>query len=127
MGNVVALITEALPEEWTTFENFWLVWPRREAKKDAQRAWNGIEEADKQSALLALIDWRRVWANKETQYIPLPASWLRAERWTDEVPKEFRNSREAATRTLIAEQSKTTRVAPPPEFLALLEKMRGKR
>ena len=63
---------------------FWAAYPRRVAKKDARRAWALLqptrETVDK---MLVTLEWQqRAWSNWD--YIPYPASWLRAERWTDE-------------------------------------------
>jgi hypothetical protein len=69
-----------------TFADFWLMYPRRVARKDAERAWNRLSESDRIEALTALVGWRRVWADKDLQFIPHASTWLNGERWTDELP-----------------------------------------
>lgn len=69
------------------FETFWGMYPRRLAKKDAERAWLKIPVSKQLDAIQALkihvISWRQ--KGTEKQYIPYPASWLNGERWTDEI------------------------------------------
>src|SRR5208282_3586434 len=71
------------------WDAFWTLYPRHEAKKDAQRAWSRMAEMDKVSAVIAIADWRQVWRaqGREIHTIPLPATWLNGERWEDEVPQ----------------------------------------
>ena len=74
-------------ENLGTFDTFWALYPKRVAKKDAERAWNRVDKADYGELFTALMGWRRVWAARgELQYTPNPASWLNGERWTDELP-----------------------------------------
>lgn len=126
MGQVVALTTNEQQDEWATWDNFWTVWPRRVARKEAQRAWDRLTPAERQEALTALPDWRRVWAGKETQYIPHPATWLNGARWEDELPPEFQRAKQvqvqAKTNAEPAEWRK-----PPDEFKRLLEQMKGRK
>jgi len=70
------------------FEKFWSVYPRRQAKADARRAWEKLAPDDALTETIleavrqaALTDqWRR----DEGQYIPLPATYLNKRRWEDE-------------------------------------------
>lgn len=79
------------PESEITFADFWLLYPRREAKKDAMKAWATLGAQERLDACIALVDWRRVFiARGAVQYIPLPASWIRGERWEDELPADFK-------------------------------------
>src|SRR5574343_1375842 len=80
---------EATPPatEAVTFDDFWTLYPKRVARKDAVKAWTRMTLADRVDALVALVDWRRVWlARGEMEYVPHPATWLNGERWTDELP-----------------------------------------
>lgn len=69
------------------FEAFWRVYPRREARKDAVKAWNQLRlEKDVQGLILEALEWQvglRNWQEAK-RFIPLPASYLRGARWTDE-------------------------------------------
>lgn len=69
------------------FDHFWMTYPRREAKKDAQKAWAQMTPGQKFAAREAIGVHVRYWnaAGRSKQYIPLPATWLRGERWTDEL------------------------------------------
>jgi hypothetical protein len=80
---------EAEPEKAKPFDQFWAAYPRRVGKQDALKAWTKIKP---DAMLLAMIlhaiekqkegaDWRK----DDGQFIPHPATWLRAGRWLDEV------------------------------------------
>ena len=72
------------------FEDFWILCWRRECKKDARKAWREIDPKDHIEILMAACSWRPIFlARGNTQFTPLPATWLRGERWTDEIPQEF--------------------------------------
>lgn len=74
------------------FPEFWDLYPRKEARKDAMKAWGQVVTPDIiPTVLAALVDWRRVWAHRgDHRFTPLAASWLRGERFYDELPAEFR-------------------------------------
>lgn len=67
-----------------SFDEFWSAYPRRQAKKDAMKAWAQIPANQHEQILRAVPVHCR---SKQWQdgYIPLPATWLRGERWTDEI------------------------------------------
>lgn len=70
------------------FQDFWDAYPRREAKKDALKAWSQLHPSDEViTQMLEALSWQTQqdsWVRDDGQYIPLPASWIRGERWTDE-------------------------------------------
>lgn len=71
------------------FQAFWDRYPRREAKKDATKAWGQVVKDDPEieAQIHAALDWQvPMLLEREVQYRPLPATWLRGERWTDEKP-----------------------------------------
>lgn len=76
------------------FTGFWALYPRRDAKKDAQKAWDKLNpDPELQQQIETALAWqvlREQW--QDDRYIPLPASWLRGERWTDEPKVERRQS-----------------------------------
>lgn len=76
------------PEEEICFESFWLLYPRKESKKDAAKAWAQTPEDARATAIIAAANWRREWARQEREVhkIKLPATWLRGECWEDELP-----------------------------------------
>ena len=65
---------------------FWDAYPRRCAKKEARKAWAEIApSAAMVDQMCETLAWQTVeWARESFAYAPYPASWLRAERWTDE-------------------------------------------
>lgn len=80
---------QSVPSEFdeSGFEAFWKSYPRREARKDAYKAWRQLQpdDATKEHIHVALL-WQcqqRGW-QQSTEFIPLPATWLRGERWHDE-------------------------------------------
>lgn len=88
--NVVPMQTKE-PDLQIEFSDFWGMYPRRVAKKDARRAWEKIPEKMYPAILAALFEWRRIWQDRnEIEYIPYPASWLNGERWEDEFPPHHR-------------------------------------
>lgn len=82
-AQVSRLVDQCIP----AFEQFWSAWPRREAKKAAQRAWDKLSSTKKIAALQALPahveQWRK--ENRARCHIPHPATWLNGERWEDEL------------------------------------------
>jgi hypothetical protein len=69
------------------FEDFWRVYPRRTGKGSARKAWVQARKratfdqiligADRFAAALAK-------AHTEERFVPHPATWLNADRWSDE-------------------------------------------
>jgi uncharacterized protein YdaU (DUF1376 family) len=70
------------------FAIFWQAYPRKAAKGDAEKAWRKLAPSPElQARILAAIQQQRTstdWLRDGGQYIPYPASWLNAQRWTDE-------------------------------------------
>ena len=69
------------------FDEFWNQYPRRIAKKAAQKAWDRIkpDAALVEQIMAGLRAQLRTMSLKEKQFIPHPATWLRGERWNDEI------------------------------------------
>jgi len=71
------------------FEDFWKLYPRKKSKGDAEKAWGQmvtskeIVEAilNKLPKLTKGEDWQK----ENGQFIPYPATWLRAKGWEDEL------------------------------------------
>lgn len=106
------------------FADFWLLYPRRVAKKDAIKAWNRIPDTLHVRILTALVAWRAVWRDKDAEYLPYPASWLNGERWEDELPQEFRRSH--LSHVPAQPNAPTERTQMPDHVRALLAKLRTK-
>lgn len=69
------------------FEEFWSQYPKKVAKKDAAKAWAQMPIEAQQKALEAIPTHVQYWqqTNTEKLYIPHPATWLRGERYDDEI------------------------------------------
>lgn len=71
------------------FMQFWEAYPKRKGKDDAWKAWrqrNGDRPPIEQ--ILSAVANQRAspdWQKDGGQFIPLPATWLRAGRWADEM------------------------------------------
>jgi len=72
------------------FNTFYDLYPRKMARKDAEKAWRSMTTDEQGKALEALPNHLKYWKVKETakDYIPYPASWLRAGRYDDELDIE---------------------------------------
>lgn len=72
-----------------TFEAWWTVWVRKDAKADAQKAWGQVIKLghDPETIIAGTKAYVMLWKERGTdrQHIPLPASFLRGLRWQDEV------------------------------------------
>ena len=79
--------TQELPDP--DFEAFWDLYPKKKSKGDAKKAWAQIKPSGELvSAIMAklkLLTASHEWTKENGEYVPYPASWLRAEGWEDEV------------------------------------------
>src|SRR3990167_6254832 len=77
-----------VPEDDSEWMRFWDVFPRHDGKKDARKAWAKLApDAATVEYILAALFWQvrqRQWQDR--RYIPMPATYLRGERWTDDPP-----------------------------------------
>lgn len=66
------------------FDSFWKVYPKKEAKREALKAYMRakVEDSVLMEALLRYVDSVK---GKDRQYIPLPSTWLNQGRWEDEI------------------------------------------
>lgn len=74
-------------ESVPSFAEFWSVWPKKNSKKDAERAWS---KAIKKTDAAAIVNAARAYAESpnrpEAQFVPYGATWLNGERWNDPLP-----------------------------------------
>ena len=61
--------------------DFYEHYPRKQSKGRAEKAWNKLNDADRQAAIAGL---REFVFSDDKKFIPLPASWLNDKRWLDE-------------------------------------------
>jgi hypothetical protein len=76
------------------FEEFWKVYPRREAKADACRAWERLKMPQKRRAYVALKSQLPMLEAKlrgrgGNNFCPLPATWINGGRFDDEPPEHI--------------------------------------
>lgn len=71
------------------FDEFWTIYPRREGKGAAKKAWAKAVKSLPASDLLAIVRSYSVRMHgTEKRFIPFPATWLNQERWADEVDEQ---------------------------------------
>lgn len=119
--NVVPIVQ---PDPLPDFADFWLLYPRRVAKKDAAKVWARLTAEQQVAALVACVAWRVTWSRKDVEYLPYPASWLNGERWEDELPAS--NVPAHASHVIAAPGPEYQKTTMPEHVRALLAKLRGK-
>jgi len=67
------------------FDKFWGAYPKKVARKDAEKRWKRLSETEQRAALEALPRHVKAWQGRETQYIPHASTWLNQARWEDEL------------------------------------------
>ena len=69
------------------FSKFWEYFPKKKSKGDAYKAWiqTASKRPDLATVLKAIVVLKNSsdWLREEGQFIPYPASWLRAWGWAD--------------------------------------------
>lgn len=72
------------------FEAWWAIYPRKAAKKEARKAWAQMTGEIAKLTLAELMIRTSAFAesvvHKDPEHIAHPATWLRGERWNDELP-----------------------------------------
>jgi DNA-binding transcriptional regulator GbsR (MarR family) len=73
--------------EHVRFDEFYSAYPRKQKRDKALKAWIDGNLDNKADQILAHIELAKQndWWDQEMKYIPLPASYLNDERWTDEI------------------------------------------
>lgn len=97
------------------FETFWTAYPRKDAKKAAQRAFEKLNpDADLLGVLLNAITRHQQTRQWRDGVRPHAATWLNQERWTDEVSIEQPGTRPS---------TRSEGPPPPPPAAEVLAKM----
>lgn len=67
------------------FDEFWLLFPRKNAKQDAISAWGALKKnkVDLVEVMKATKNYAQQCKGKEMEFVKLPATFLRKERWKD--------------------------------------------
>jgi hypothetical protein len=132
MLSIVQESDQFTKHEQPTFDDFWLLYPKRMARLEAVKAWSRMTSVQHVAAITGLVGWRKVWMDRgELQFVPNAATWLRGERWEDELPmpqgmqagdlSPLHLSHVAANLP-----DRGERVSMPEHVRALLAKLRGK-
>lgn len=103
----MALLFEQIQKLAHGFSAFWARYPNRKAKKDAAKAWDQVVTTPEiEEEIHHALDWQiPEWAAMTWYTPPLPATYLRNERWTDEPTKPKTISPATVTRHVtMAEQ-----------------------
>lgn len=117
-----------------SFDDFYALYPRKSARKDAQKAWLALDERDRRAAIVGLVQWRRVWEFEQSRrddfldHLAYPATWLRGERWTDELPAKFNRPVAVASAGMggVARAIDGPRVALPQHVIDAIARVRAK-
>lgn len=71
------------------FEKFWFVYPNKKDKKKAFELWKKIDPDDElYERIMLAVDYQSKscdWQKEDGRYVPMPTTWLRNERWNDQV------------------------------------------
>ena len=76
------------------FEAFWALYPRKEGKHDAVKAWKkNKQKIPKLEKLKAALDWQKTTDQWQRGIIPHATTWLNGHRWQDDqpVPPRYRD------------------------------------
>nr|DAG83684.1 MAG TPA: Protein of unknown function (DUF1376) [Caudoviricetes sp.]DAK77149.1 MAG TPA: Protein of unknown function (DUF1376) [Caudoviricetes sp.] len=77
------------PEGEDLFPKFWALYPRKQDKAKAQKAWTKLKVTDDLFSLIAKGLAAQVvsgdWLKDGGKYVPMPTTWLNGKRWEDEV------------------------------------------
>jgi hypothetical protein len=104
------------------FADFWLLYPRRVARKDAERAWLKLTVEQQVQAIVAIVQWRRIWADKDDEYLPHASTWLNGWRFDDEPPRSFTQSSLSHAPAVLREDAQRGTI--PEHVRALIAKLR---
>jgi hypothetical protein len=96
------------------FGIFWAVYPKRVAKKDAERAWKRMTSEQRVAAMDALPKHIARWSDPE--FIPYPASWLNGARWEDELPEQQKKGAADWWRSTAGIEAKAREVGITPKL-----------
>lgn len=70
------------------FDEFWSIWPRKDAKKNAALAFaRAVTRADVRVIVAAASAYAMSPNRPEKQYVPHAATWLNGDRWADPLPE----------------------------------------
>ncbi len=65
------------------FKDWYAKYPKKMARKDAEKAWKRLDDQEKLEAMMDDLDAR--YGHIDKQFIPYPATYIRGARWEDEL------------------------------------------
>lgn len=81
---------ETSPVQEKQFSEFWTEYPKKAGKKAARKEWEKISPpAELFSRIIRAVKTAKTseqWKREKGRYIPEPSTWLKEERWDDEIP-----------------------------------------
>ena len=108
------------------FEKFWEVYPKKKSKGQAEKAWNAIKPDEQLVAIMiATIERAKKtadWQKDGGQFIPYPATWLRAKGWEDEFSQGEENGKR---KSIVEEWAKERGITISPDISKRTEDHRG--
>lgn len=67
------------------FDRFWMIYPRKEAKGAARKAWDkALDKTDAARLITAADSYRARMRNEEPRFVAHASTWLNQERWDDQ-------------------------------------------
>jgi hypothetical protein len=79
-------------KQFTLFERFWSVYPKKVGKKKTKEVWKRIRPAPTPELVEVMVSTINAWIKSDQwvkdggQFIPHPTTWLNAGRWEDDAP-----------------------------------------
>ena len=77
----------------TQFERFWLAYPKRKSKGDAEKAWNTLQPDEQLvDIMITAIEKAKAsndWQREGGKFIQYPATWLNKKGWQDEFQNDY--------------------------------------
>lgn len=70
-----------------SFEDFWKAYPKKKDRGHAEKIWKRLRADETALAVGAALEFAAAWAGASTerqQFVPLAATWLSGQRWTDD-------------------------------------------
>ena len=64
------------------FDDFWTLYPRKTAKKAAEKSWARLQKKEQEEAIVFLT--KKPFADDLPKYIPHPSTFINGERWNDQ-------------------------------------------
>lgn len=114
--------TETAAAAAALFDRFWAVFPRKDDKKNAKRAFLRLKPDEALLAqLLAALEKQkrsRQWLDAGGRYIPLASTWLNGERWNDQMSEGPPGKRVAAQNYAQREYTEAELLAVSGDLLA---------